>query len=216
MQEAHSGSTDATGTSAAKFNLPWGITTDGTNLYVAEYGNHKIRKISLFGTATADVAMHNLDDDTDVTVKLESSDTEEATVAPATLTFTEDNWNTAQAVTLTGVDDNDADGNKAYAISLSAEVDGVDHEKVNPEVTTFAGSGLRVYTARNFTSTTDGTNLYVGSGYGQKKIRKINLSTNQVSTLAGSVNGNFIEPFGMQNLISGRNNHRRQQVSYVR
>ena len=65
------------------------------------------------GTATADVAMHNLDDDTDVTVKLESSETEEATVAPATLTFTEDNWNTAQNVTLTGVDDNDTDGNKA-------------------------------------------------------------------------------------------------------
>ena len=85
--------------------------------------------------------MHNLDDDTDITVKLESSDTGEATVAPATLTFTEDNWNTAQAVTLTGVDDNNSDGNKAYAISLSAGLTEIDHEKVNPEVTTFAGSG---------------------------------------------------------------------------
>jgi len=39
-----SGSTDATGTSAS-FNNPYGITTDGTNLYVADSGNHRIRQI---------------------------------------------------------------------------------------------------------------------------------------------------------------------------
>jgi len=39
-----SGSTDATGTSAS-FNHPRGITTDGTNLYVADYSNNRIRKI---------------------------------------------------------------------------------------------------------------------------------------------------------------------------
>ena len=38
------GSTDATGTSA-KFSSPWGITTDGTNLYVVDYGNKRIRQI---------------------------------------------------------------------------------------------------------------------------------------------------------------------------
>ena len=39
-----SGSTDGTGT-AAKFYKPRAITTDGTNLYVADNSNHKIRKI---------------------------------------------------------------------------------------------------------------------------------------------------------------------------
>ena len=39
-----SGSANGTGTSAS-FNSPYGITTDGTNLYVADYGNHLIRKI---------------------------------------------------------------------------------------------------------------------------------------------------------------------------
>ena len=39
-----SGSTNGTGTSAS-FNEPWGITTDGTNLYVAGNSNHLIRKI---------------------------------------------------------------------------------------------------------------------------------------------------------------------------
>ncbi|MDG2065148.1 MAG: hypothetical protein P8L36_09160, partial [SAR324 cluster bacterium] len=36
--------TDGTGTDA-KFNRPFGITTDGTNLYVAEYTGRQIRKI---------------------------------------------------------------------------------------------------------------------------------------------------------------------------
>ena len=38
------GSANGTGTSAS-FYLPYGITTDGTNLYVADYGNNLIRKI---------------------------------------------------------------------------------------------------------------------------------------------------------------------------
>ena len=39
-----SGSANGTGTSAS-FNGPYGITTDGTNLYVVDTSNHLIRKI---------------------------------------------------------------------------------------------------------------------------------------------------------------------------
>ena len=39
-----SGSANGTGTSAS-FNNPVGITTDGTNLYVADDNTHLIRKI---------------------------------------------------------------------------------------------------------------------------------------------------------------------------
>ena len=42
--QSDNGSTDATGTSA-QFYYPKGITTDGTNLYVADYNNNRIRKI---------------------------------------------------------------------------------------------------------------------------------------------------------------------------
>jgi hypothetical protein len=38
------GNADGTGT-AATFNNPYGVATDGTNLYVGDQGNHRIRKI---------------------------------------------------------------------------------------------------------------------------------------------------------------------------
>lgn len=47
-----------------------------------------------------------------------SSNTAEGTVSPASLTFTSGNWNTNQTVTVTGVDDDLADGNKSYSIVL--------------------------------------------------------------------------------------------------
>ena len=52
--------------------------------------NHKIRKIGLTGTVTADVKMHNLDDDTNVTVNLAKQRYRRGnSKSPATLTFTE-------------------------------------------------------------------------------------------------------------------------------
>ena len=50
-----SGSANGTGTSASFYN-PYGITTDGTNLYVADSGNHLIRKIVISTGAVTTVA----------------------------------------------------------------------------------------------------------------------------------------------------------------
>ena len=55
-----------------------------------------------------------------VTIGLSSSNTAEGTVSPASLTFTAANWNTAQTVTVTGVDDFVDDGNIAYTIVTAA------------------------------------------------------------------------------------------------
>ena len=52
----------------------------------------------------------------DVVLTVTSGDTGEATVAPATLTFTTANWNSPQTVTVTGVDDAVVDGPVAYTI----------------------------------------------------------------------------------------------------
>ena len=50
-----SGSANGTGTSAS-FNGPTGISTDGTNLYLADYNNHLIRKIVISTGAVTTVA----------------------------------------------------------------------------------------------------------------------------------------------------------------
>ena len=149
---------------------------------------YAFRIISSRSSASAGLSLHNLDVVSVVTVALSSSDEGEATVSPATLTFTEDNWDTAQAVTVTGLDDNDTDGNRAYEVGLSAE----NVLTSVPEVTTFAGgsygsqdgSGTEAYFSGPFGITTDGTNLYVADT-SNNRIRKIDISTKEVSTLAG-------------------------------
>lgn len=55
----------------------------------------------------------------DVSIAMTSSDPGEGTV-PATVTFTNANWNAPQAVTVTGVDDPLDDGDQAYTIVLAA------------------------------------------------------------------------------------------------
>ncbi|MBU1138167.1 MAG: M6 family metalloprotease domain-containing protein [Proteobacteria bacterium] len=52
----------------------------------------------------------------DVIIGLSSDDTSEGTVSPSSLTFTESNWNTAQTVTVLGVNDPLMDGDVGYAI----------------------------------------------------------------------------------------------------
>ena len=71
------------------------------------------------GTATFTVVL-NTQPTADVTIALTSSDTTEGTVSPASLTFTTANWNTAQTVTVTGVDDPQVDGAVTYTIVTAA------------------------------------------------------------------------------------------------
>ncbi len=58
----------------------------------------------------------------DVTVNFNSDDLGEGTVAVMSLTFTPVNWNVAQTVTITGVDDALADGAQPYQIDFTATV----------------------------------------------------------------------------------------------
>ncbi|MCP4747358.1 MAG: choice-of-anchor D domain-containing protein, partial [Desulfobacteraceae bacterium] len=56
----------------------------------------------------------------DVSIGIISGDSGEAVVSPAVLTFTDSNWNTAQTVTVTGVDDSDLDGDVVFTIQTEA------------------------------------------------------------------------------------------------
>lgn len=58
----------------------------------------------------------------DVSISLASSDAGEGVTNVASLTFTPANWDDAQTVTVTGVDDADADGHVAYVVITGAAV----------------------------------------------------------------------------------------------
>ena len=83
-----------------------GITVNPTaGLFTTEGG----------GTATFRVVL-NSQPTANVTIGVSSNNTTEGTVSPASLTFTDANWNMPQTVTVTGVNDAVADGNIVYTI----------------------------------------------------------------------------------------------------
>lgn len=93
---------------------------ESSRLATTEDGDTATFTIRLSGAPTADVSLG-----------LSSSDETEATVSPSSLTFTAENWNSGQVVTVTGVDDTSADGPQAFTIitealsSSDARFDGV-------------------------------------------------------------------------------------------
>jgi hypothetical protein len=91
---------------------PGGITVTPTSgLTTSEAGGVATFTIVLTSQPTADV-----------TIPLTSSDTTEGVASPVSVTFTVDDWNIPQTVTITGVDDLQADGNVVYTIVTGAAV----------------------------------------------------------------------------------------------
>ena len=75
-----------------------------------------------------------------VTVTAASQDTTEGMVDPSSLIFSTTSWNTAQTVTVTGVDDNLDDGNVIWQVRLdpsSSDTDYAGLANVDVDVTTF-------------------------------------------------------------------------------
>ncbi|MFK8008386.1 MAG: lamin tail domain-containing protein [Saprospiraceae bacterium] len=70
--------------------------------------------------ATFDVTL-NIQPATNVVLDITSGDLSENTVSPATLTFTNLNYNVAQTITVTGVDDALLDGNQTTAITVAVD-----------------------------------------------------------------------------------------------
>lgn len=98
-----------------------------------------------------------------VTIGISSSDTSEGRVAPPTLAFTRTNWNAPQTVTITGVDDSDADGDVAYTIvtspSVSADPDylGIDANDVSVTNTDDESAGVTVTPVSGLTTSEGGS-----------------------------------------------------------
>ena len=71
----------------------------------------------------------------DVVLTLTSSDTDVATVAPMSLTFTNSNWNSAQTVNVTGVNNDLLDGSRDYTITVASSGPGSYETLANKELT---------------------------------------------------------------------------------
>ena len=84
------------------------VVESGGTSTVGEAGTTDTLAISLTGQPASNVVLN-----------VASSDTGEVTVAPTTLTFTPANWNVAQNVTVTGVEDTSVDGNQLTNVTLS-------------------------------------------------------------------------------------------------
>ena len=75
------------------------------------------------GAATFTVSLRSAPS-ASVTLTLQSTDATEGSVAPATMVFTSANWNVTQTATVTGVDDQLADGNQVYSVTLGPVTSG--------------------------------------------------------------------------------------------
>ncbi len=94
-----------------------GVTLSPTRVTVTEASGSS-------NTATYTVVL-DAQPSSNVTVTPTSGDTDVATVSPASLTFTTTNWNTAQQVTVTGVDDSTS-ANRSTTITHTASGGGYD------------------------------------------------------------------------------------------
>ncbi|MCP4696375.1 MAG: hypothetical protein GY862_05960, partial [Gammaproteobacteria bacterium] len=114
-------------------DIPRFIISPVTGLITTESG----------GTATFSVKLNTLPSN-DVTLSLSSSEPGKGTVSPVSMMFTADNWNVAQLVTATGVDDSPpvADGNAAYYTIVTAAATSMDdnYNGLNPDDISVANS----------------------------------------------------------------------------
>lgn len=154
----------------AMFSLPTDITTDGTNFYVADYANNAIRQVTDLGVVT--------------TLQCTDVDTGDDTGFNLPFSLTTDGTNIYVV---------DAGSNTIRFIEIATKIvttvgsteglaGSVDVEVVSPATT--ADRTLARFN-RPTGITTDGINLYVADS-GNSTIRRINIATKAVTTLAGT------------------------------
>lgn len=180
-----SGSADGSGT-VASFKRPFGITTDGTNLYVIDTDNWTIRKIVIgTGTVTTIVGTAGTFGSVDGIGSSARFSNNEGITTDGTNLYVVDAGNTTirKIVISTG-----EVTTIAGTASTSGSADGI-------------GAAARFYYPAGIT--TDGTNLYVADT-GNYTLRKIVIATGAVTTLAGAAgNAGYADGTGAAARFSG-------------
>jgi hypothetical protein len=112
----------ATGTIANDDSAP-GITVSPTSGLITTED---------LGTASFDVVLDS-QPSAEVVITVTSSDATEGTISTNSLTFNSTNWNIAQTVTVTGVNDAQIDGDRPYSIVLDASSSDSSYNQIDPE-----------------------------------------------------------------------------------
>lgn len=172
-----SGSADGTGV-AARFSYPSGITTDGNVLYVADAGNHTIRKIDITSGAVTTLAgspgLSGISDGTGSVARFNS---------PSSITTDGNNLYVADTVNHTLRKITPLSGALSAMTSANAVVTTLAGTAGATGSTNASGASARFYFPYGIT--TDGTNLYVADT-SNSTIRQVVISTGAVTTLAGT------------------------------
>jgi len=100
------------------------VTLTLTGFSVQETGGSTV--VSEVGTVDTLSVVLDSPTEGDVILTVTSGDLGEAVVSPSTLTFTSDDWNAAQTVMVTGVDDFDDDGDQVTTLTLSVVAEASD------------------------------------------------------------------------------------------
>ena len=146
-----------------------------------------------FGSTAQFTVVLNMAPTSDVTIGISSDNTNEGTVSTSVLTFTSSNWNVAQTVTVTGVDDLLPDGNIAYKIlttpagSMDPNFNGINPSDVSVTNLDNDSYGIAVIPVGNSTTTEDGgqASFYVLLNKAPTSDVTINLSSSD--TTAGTL-----------------------------
>lgn len=215
------GSANADGVgSAARFNHPQSVTSDGTYLYVADMGNRSIRKIAI---ATGEVGTLEGGDSFSAPYALTSDGTNLYVVDIGADGIRKVVIATGEVSLFAGGQSGNADGlgvaasfNDPESITTDgtylyvADTGNSSIRKIaiaTGAVSTLAGfvrtDGMDLATSFNHPTgvATDGVNLYVADT-GNNLVRKVVIATNQVSTLAGGGYGNK-DGVGTEALFNG-------------
>ena len=162
-----SGTTDATGT-AARFNAPFGIAFDATDLFVTDTGNHSIRKVTTGGVVTTLAGTSGTSGSTDATGASALFNTPSGIVSDGTNLFVADSGNHTirKIVIATG-----AVTTLAGSAGSAGSADGT-------------GAAARFNVPIGLTIDNAG-NLYV-TDQNYTKVRKVDTSTGAVTTIAAT------------------------------
>jgi sugar lactone lactonase YvrE len=174
-------STDGSGTTA-RFNQPTGITTDGTNLYVADFGNHTVRKVVISSGAVVTLA--------GAAGSAGSTDSTDGTGTSARL-------NTPGRITTDGTYLYVTEFKNATIRKILIATGAVTTIAGSPGVlgsTDATGSAARFNQPNGIT--TDGTNLYVVDNF-NGLIRKLSPTNGVYSVTTLQLDGHFNKPVGI-------------------